>query len=342
MVPQAPAVHVAVAFAGVAHGVQFVPHDIGDALLTHVPPQSWKPVAHIVPHAPDTHVATVPGGAGQGVQFVPQLAIDVDETHVEPHAWNPELHESPQLVPSHVAVPFGSVGHGVQLVPHPLVESFATHAPLHMWLLALQFHEHVPLVHDAVAPEGAGHTVPQEPQFCGSVAVSEQAPDGQCIIPAGHPVAHPYAPVVMSRRHTGVAPLHIVPQAPQFIESVSDVSHPFDATPSQSPRSARQPVIAQAPIAHCTIAGSTPSRAVQSFSHDPQRCGESIATHVPLQRIMPAGQPESTSARASPSGKTIASPSMTAMSTAASCRAECGSAQAVARVASRPTFRASA
>jgi hypothetical protein len=85
--PHAPAVHVAVAFAGGAHGEHDAPQLAVLVLSTHVPPQLWKPVLHEIPHATPSHVAVPFAGVEHAVHDAPQLATAVLATHAPPHRW---------------------------------------------------------------------------------------------------------------------------------------------------------------------------------------------------------------------------------------------------------------
>ena len=64
--------HVAEAFAGVAHALQDDPHVATLALLTHAPPQRWNPEMQTNPQIPVVHVAVEFAGALQTVAHAPQ------------------------------------------------------------------------------------------------------------------------------------------------------------------------------------------------------------------------------------------------------------------------------
>ncbi len=82
--------------------------------------------------------------------------------------------------------------------------------------------------------------VPQAPQLDTSTLVSTQdIPQRTC--PAGHPDTH----TPMLALHTGVAPVHALPHAPQFVVLLSGVSHPLAAIPSQLPKPAEHMPIPQ-------------------------------------------------------------------------------------------------
>jgi len=76
---------VAVAFAGVGHGVHDMPHEDTDVLGTHTPPHAWNPGLHANPHVEPSHVDVAFGGATHGEHDAPHVAIDVLVAQVPPH-----------------------------------------------------------------------------------------------------------------------------------------------------------------------------------------------------------------------------------------------------------------
>jgi hypothetical protein len=136
----------------------------------------------------------------------------------------------------------------------------------------------------------AEHALPQAPQFVALVIVSTQlAPH---IVPM-HPAAQTGAPFPLLQ--IGVAPPHAVVHAPQCIESVSAVSQPLLASPSQSPHDASH-VKPHTPAEH--VATEACAAAGHSVVHAPQWCGSDIVfAQRPLHIVVHAsGAGESTDA----------------------------------------------
>jgi hypothetical protein len=80
----------------------------------------------------------------------------------------------------------------------------------------------------------AGQMVPHAPQWLTLVAVSTQASPQRCW-PEGQPLVQTaLAPVVDA--HTGVPPVHALPQRPQLLVPLRAVSQPLEGLPSQSPK----------------------------------------------------------------------------------------------------------
>ena len=101
------------------HGVQEVPHELGELFDAHMPEQRCWLVAQVAA----THVlplqVVVAAGVGQSA-------------HTPPHSREPVAQVIPQAVPLQVAVPFATVGHGVHdVVPQVAVAEFETQAPEH-------------------------------------------------------------------------------------------------------------------------------------------------------------------------------------------------------------------
>jgi hypothetical protein len=68
---QAPAVQLAVAFAGAVHGEQPVPHDATDVLSRQFVPQTWNPGLQVIEQPVARHVAVpLAAGVGHGVHAV--------------------------------------------------------------------------------------------------------------------------------------------------------------------------------------------------------------------------------------------------------------------------------
>ncbi len=86
-IPHAVPSHVAEPFAGVGHGEHDDPHVAVAELLTHAPPQTWKPALHVKPHVEPSHVAVLFAGGVQGVQLAPHDATLELLEHAAPHTW---------------------------------------------------------------------------------------------------------------------------------------------------------------------------------------------------------------------------------------------------------------
>jgi hypothetical protein len=84
--PQLVPSQVAVAFAGGEHATHdVVPQLAIDVLLTHAPPQSWKPTLHWMPQFVPSHVAVPFAGTAQLVHDGPHALVDVLMTHAPEH-----------------------------------------------------------------------------------------------------------------------------------------------------------------------------------------------------------------------------------------------------------------
>jgi hypothetical protein len=112
-----------------------------------------------------------------------------------------------------------------------------------------------------VVPRHAGvpfctvHALPHAPQFCTLFVVAVSQPlatlASQFPNPAAHAMLH--APDVQNA--TPFVVLHASPHPPQFFALASMfVSHPFDATPSQSAYGAMHDVISHVPVAQLVFA----------------------------------------------------------------------------------------
>ena len=58
-------------------------------LLTHLPPQTWKPSSQAMPQVSPSQVAVPLSGAGQAVHESPQLSGELFEAQRSPQAWVP-------------------------------------------------------------------------------------------------------------------------------------------------------------------------------------------------------------------------------------------------------------
>jgi hypothetical protein len=219
---------------------QVLPHRLGSCVLLHVATQVDPLHAVVPPVGAAGHAAHVPGAAPQSsvpaghawqalaahvapaahtwlvpLAQPPQLfGSDVVFTHALPQSVGREawLHEAMQFAPRHAVVPpVGAAGH----VAHMLLQAMVPDGQL------LQ----TPPVHPA------GHTVPQAPQFFGSVMVL-----------TSHPFAAFMSQFALGGVHTGIwqveltqlsvppVMLHATPQPPQFRALVEVfTSQPFVA-----------------------------------------------------------------------------------------------------------------
>lgn len=138
----------------------------------------------------------------------------------------------------------------------------------------------------ALAP-GKLHAFGHVPQCCASVAVSTQVPP-QAVSGAGQLAAHAKPPLVVGA-HTGVAPLQLVPHAPQLVAALACASQPFVPLPSQSRRPGAHVSTRHVPDAHevsaLALAHAAPQLA-QSLAVLTERSQPSPA--LPLQSAQPA------------------------------------------------------
>lgn len=135
-----------------------------------------------------------------------------------------------------------------------------------------------------MAPEG--QTIPHVPQLAALELRSTQLDPQRVSVP------QPLTQRPIAESHTGLAPEHTVPHAPQFIALSSDASQPFAALPSQSPKPLRH-VYAQRPIAQFTVEFVRPAHTIP---HAPQLFASVVVSmHAPPQRICPEGHAATTS-----------------------------------------------
>lgn len=254
---------------GPAHFMHpLVPHASIEVLDTQRPLQMCWPSGHA--HAPSRQVWPVAHSFPQR----PQLFVsDRVSTHAPEHSVRPELHLKPHVPPSHVAAAFATaVRHGVHMLPHVATSVLLTQRPPQSWVPAphsqrpwLQL---APLGHfipqppqfatsarvstqalpHAVVP--SGHLNPQTPvahvgiaratsvlQACSqvpqcdaSVCRSVQLAPHKVGVFAGQPETQPIVPA-----HTGVPPLHTMPQLPQVAGRLRSVSQPCSGSAEQWP-----------------------------------------------------------------------------------------------------------
>lgn len=144
---------------------------------------------------------------------------------------------------------------------------------------------HVPPVHAADAFAGA-HGRAHPPQSARLVAVSTHAVPQSVCVPV-HTLRH--ANVVPLGPQSGVPPLHVDPQAPQFVAVARLVSQPLAASMSQSRQPASHVVTTQLPVAQLSLAWASAQvtpHAPQSFEVSRRVSHPSAA--MPLQSPKPA------------------------------------------------------
>ena len=261
----APAAQPLAAVEGSAHDVAHAPQLSGsmavlaqnggaDPTAGHVA----RPRAQVVPHAPPEH--TWP--AAHVVPQVPQFALSVRASTSQPFDGSPSQSAKPvrhaaipQRPPLHAAVAFGSTHarpHAPQLaalVSRSVSQPFGA-MPSQSPVFASQCTMvHAPPTHPSVDTCGSAQTVPQAPQFVGSMEVRVQ----NAVTPVPH-VARPAPQVVphAPAEHTWPAE-HAMPQLPQLVLSVRvSVSQPSLGTPLQSAKPAAHPPvgITHAPATH--------------------------------------------------------------------------------------------
>ena len=262
---QDPPAHAATEVPGSAHDVAHAPQLSGsmavlaqnggaDPTAGHVA----RPRAQVVPHAPPEH--TWP--AAHVVPQVPQFALSVRASTSQPFDGSPSQSAKPvrhaaipQRPPLHAAVAFGSTHarpHAPQLaalVSRSVSQPFGA-MPSQSPVFASQCTMvHAPPTHPSVDTCGSAQTVPQAPQFVGSMEVRVQ----NAVTPVPH-VARPAPQVVphAPAEHTWPAE-HAMPQLPQLVLSVRvSVSQPSLGTPLQSAKPAAHPPvgITHAPATH--------------------------------------------------------------------------------------------
>jgi hypothetical protein len=130
------------------------------------------------------------------------------------------------------------VAHGVQDVPHELTLASETHMPLQKWYPVMHVPPHTPAVHVAVPFITGGHAV-QVPQCERSFVRLASQPLDAMPSQSPNPVlqVNPHAPAVHVAVELGGVG-HAMPHAPHEVTVLSEVSHPFEAMPSQLPKPA--------------------------------------------------------------------------------------------------------
>jgi hypothetical protein len=241
--PQTDAAHVAVAPMTAPHDRPHIPQLVGlervstsqpsDAL----PLQSAKPAMQVNPHAPVVHVAVALAGAMHARPHIPQFATATRVSTSQPFAGlpsqsaKPVLHRNEQTAALQTGDALARAGHAA---PHPpqceaLVRTLDSQPlaalPSQLSKPASQTNPHADAVHVGVAFMGSAHARPHAPQCSGFDVRLTQLPEQFSSAP--QPLTHPAL-----TSHTGVAPVHTVPQLLQFAVVVSS-SQPFASSASQ-------------------------------------------------------------------------------------------------------------
>jgi hypothetical protein len=218
----------------------------------------------------------------------------------------PRRHESPQAPAEHVAVALAPLAHARAHIPQ-LARSVCRFtsqpfAGLRSQSAKPALHEamvHAPAVQPAVAL-GSEHTRPHIPQLLTLVVTSTHVPPQRM---AG--ALQPEVQRRMSASQMGVAPVHAIPHAPQFMAVSSGASQPFAVARSQS---AKPPLHAKEhrEAAHETAALA---RAGHASPHAPQCAVDvRVSTQDPLQRVCPRGHEGPLSTAASGGDATSGAP----------------------------------
>jgi hypothetical protein len=164
----------------------------------------------------------------------------------------------------------------------------------------------LPPEHVAVPKLGAGHTVPQVPQFFGSLAVSAHEPAQFCVAARQNRVHEDPPPSLpsLTRAQTGAAAGQVTPHAPQFVADSRDVAHPAPRCVQSSYPAAHEYV--HRPAMQARAAALTFGSWVQSCPQLPQlRMSVGSGAHDPPQFVDPSGQPASTGTSAPLSGAVV-------------------------------------
>jgi hypothetical protein len=128
--------------------------------------------------------------------------------------------------------------------------------------------------------------LPQAPQLLESLSSVAHVPL-QLDCPDGQPVLHAY--VCPLAWHVGVAPLHGVPQAPQFVDVDRGVAHPVPVLPQSSKPAAHW--YEQWPPEQPRPAVDTCESAEQALPQAPQLPTSVVRfTQVPPHNVVPVGQ----------------------------------------------------
>lgn len=147
-------------------------------MSTQASPHLTKPALHENPHWPRTHVAEPLAGSSQPLPQEPQCAGSVwMSTQLVPHLSSPVPQLKSQLPELHSAMPPTGFGHTVAQSPQWFLSCVrSTHDAPHWTSGGVQEVSQLP----ELQTSPVSHTVPQLPQFAGSLAV--------CAQPAEHSV----------------------------------------------------------------------------------------------------------------------------------------------------------
>ncbi len=246
-----------------AQRVPQAPQLLGSKLVSvQLPEHTVSPAPQLTAQVPAVQTCPDAQAAEEPVTLHrPQLALSVLRLVSQPLAATPSQSAKPaahapsaQLPAAHVAAALGKR----HTTPQPpqfeasaartLTSQPSLAVPLQSAKPALQPPmAQRPLAHALTLALARAHTVPQPPQFRGSVAVFTQSPE-HAVAPAPHVVAQvPLAQTCPAE--------HAPPQRPQLALSVPVfTSQPLAALLSQSAKPALQAPIAQAPVAHVAAA----------------------------------------------------------------------------------------
>jgi hypothetical protein len=197
---------------------------------------------------------------------------------------------NPHAVPLQVSVPFaGDAGHALHDVPHVASAVLLTHAPEHRCWPDAQTHEPAWQVLPPV------HALPHPPQFALSVCSLTHALP-QAVWPALQVKVH--APLTHAGTPLVGADVHALPQVPQLVVVVPDVSQPSRSggVPALQSSSPALHVYAHVVPLH----EGTPVLVSHTFVHVPQLVVDASEVSQPsvlgavvvMQSAQPAAQPE--------------------------------------------------
>jgi hypothetical protein len=200
--PQVPPVQVAVPPMGTAHAVHDEPHVATSVLLTHLPLQRWKPLAHESEHVPETQMGVPFAPVGQAMQEVPHAVASLSRAQSDVHLCSPGPQVKSHVVPSQVAASAcAGTGQGVHDVPQEFTswsdeqrspqacvptaqepsqpDAASMQTPWQSFLLAGQAPPQARETQVAVPPTGSAQRVQDVPHDFGSSELTH-APEQMC------------------------------------------------------------------------------------------------------------------------------------------------------------------
>ena len=263
----APAAHATPPFPFVhtsPHAPQFVvvPSDVSHPSFGS-PLQSPKPAPHAGTHTPATQLV-VPFAFAHAMPHPPHAVPVVCVFVSHPSVGSPSQLAKPLVQlgahtpDAHAVVPCAFAHTSPHAPQFALVSSATSHPfaalPSQSPKFALHVIAHVPAVHVAV-PLLLLHPFPHVPQFCTLVCVFTSHPFTGLPSQLPNPPAH--VPSVHDRdEHDSVAfaRSHTAPHVPQSVSVPRLASHPFAATPSQSPYPTLHDESAHTPLKHVGLA----------------------------------------------------------------------------------------